>query len=145
VTNNTATTKTVTVDSSTTYSAAGQSVQMSAIAVGSRVDVEGVLSSDNTSLTALQINIQMPEYRGQVTAVNGSTITLQDRNGTLTIEVNSSTKYLNGTTAANLSDVKTGVNLEAEGQVDSSGKMTASLIQLGQPQQGPGGGQGHGR
>ncbi|NWJ47938.1 MAG: hypothetical protein HXX08_18955 [Chloroflexi bacterium] len=145
VTTSTATTKTITVDSSTTYSAAGQSVQLSAIAVGSRVDAEGTLSSDSNSLTALQVNIQMPEYRGQVTAVDGSTITLQDRNGTRTIEINSSTKYLNGTTAATLSDVKVGTNLEAEGQVDSSGKMTASLIQLGQPQQGPGGGHGHGR
>jgi len=145
-TQSTTTTKTIVVDSSTVYLAAGQSSQLSNITVGSRVEAEGALSSDSSSLTALQVTIQMPEYHGQVTAVNGSTITLQDRDGTHTVVVNSNTKYLNGTATSALTDVKVGTNLEAEGTVDSAGSLTASQIQIGQGQgMGKGmGGHGHG-
>jgi hypothetical protein len=139
----TVTTKTIVVDSNTVYSAAGQTAKLSDIVVGSQIEAQGTISSDGNSLTALQVSIRMPDYHGQVTAVSGSTITVQDREGTHTIEVNSSTKYLNGSAEASLSDVTSGVNLRAEGTIDSSGKMIASLIQLGQPQKGAG--HGHGR
>ena len=129
-----ATTRTIVVSDATTYTEAGQSVKLSNIAVGDRIEAAGSLSSDGNSLTALQVSISLPSYRGQVTAVSGSTITIQERGGTQTITVDSNTKYLNGTAAASLSDVKAGVSLEAQGQLDSSGKMTASLIQLGQSQ-----------
>lgn len=128
------TTKTIVVSSSTTYDEAGQSAQLSSIAVGDHIKAQGTLSSDGNSLNALQVSVQLPDYHGQVTSVSGNTITLQDRSGTHQIEVNSSTKYLNGTASAALSDVKTGSNLSAQGSIDSSGKMTATQIQLGQPQ-----------
>jgi Domain of unknown function (DUF5666) len=135
-------TKTVTVSSSTVFTEAGQTVQLSSLAVGERISAAGNLSSDGNTLTALQVKVDLPHYHGQVTAVSGNTITIQDRNTTRTIEVNSNTKYLNGTATATLSDVKTGVRISAEGQVDASGKLTASLIQLGQEQGGGKGGRG---
>jgi len=131
----TATTRTITVSSDTSYLTAGQASQLSNIKVGDQIEAAGTLSSDGNSLTALQVTVRLPDYRGQVTAVNGNTITLQDRGTTRTVEVTSSTKYLNGTTSAALSDVKAGVNIEAQGQLDASGKLTATTIQLGQPQQ----------
>ena len=142
-TNPTTTTKNITVSDSTVYLEGGQTTQLSSLAVGQRINAAGTLSSDGNSLTALQIVVELPRYDGQVTSVNGSTIVLQDRSGTSrTIEVNSSTKYLNGQATASLNDVKAGVTLHVEGTVDSSGKMTASLVQLGQ---GPGQGPGRGR
>jgi hypothetical protein len=136
------TTKTITVSDSTVYLQGGQTIQLSGLAVGQRINVAGTLSSDGNSLAALQIVVELPRYDGQVTSVNGSTIVLQDRSGaSRTIEVNSSTKYMNGQATASLSDVKAGVSLHVEGTVDSSGKMTASLVQLGQgPGNGPKGG-----
>jgi hypothetical protein len=125
-------TKTITVSSSTVFTEAGQTVQLSSLAVGEKIHAAGNLSSDGTTLTALQVKVDLPHYHGQVTAVSGNTITIQDRNTTRTIEVNSNTKYLNGTATASLSDVVSGARISAEGQVDASGKMTASLIQLGQ-------------
>jgi len=133
----TTTTATISVDSSTVYLEAGQTAQLSDLAVGDRINAAGTLSSDGKTLSALQVIVALPHYQGQVTSVSGTTIVIQDRAGTHTLEVNSDTKYLNGQTSATLSDVKTGVNLSAEGKVDSSGKMTASVIQLGQPK-GPG-------
>ncbi|HEX2914536.1 MAG TPA: DUF5666 domain-containing protein [Chloroflexia bacterium] len=147
-TTQTTTTKTITVSGSTVYLEGGQSVQISEIAVGTNISAEGTLSSDGNSLTALQVNIDLPHYQGQVTSVNGNTIVLQDRDGTSrTIEVTGTTKYLNGQATAALSDIKTGANIGVEGKVDASGKMTATQVQLGQagPGQGFGGpGQGFG-
>ncbi len=137
----TPTTATINLSGSTIYLEAGQPSQLSTLAVGQKIDAVGALSSDRSSLSALQVSIMLPHYQGQVTSLNGSTIVVQDRAGSRTIEVNSSTKYLNGQATAALTDVKAGVNLSAEGKVDASGKMTASVIQLGQPQgpKGPGG------
>ena len=126
-------TKTITVSGSTVYLSVGQTIALSGIAVGDRIDAVGTASSDDTSLTALQVTVQLPDYHGQVTSVNGSTIVIKDRDTSLTIEVTSDTKYLNGLAAASLSDVKAGANISATGKVDSSGKMTASQLQIGQP------------
>ncbi len=128
----TATTRTITISDSTTFLQAGQSAKLSNIVVGARIEAAGTLSTDGNSLIALQVNLQLPGYRGQVTAVSGNTITLQDRGTTRTVVVDSNTKFLNGTAAASLSDVKAGVSLEAEGQLDSAGKLMAVVIQLGQ-------------
>jgi hypothetical protein len=150
------TTKTITVDSNTTYTKGGQSSSLSGIAAGDRIEATGALSSDGNSLTALQVNIELPHYQGQVTSVNGSTIVISDRGTSRTIEVTADTKYQNGPDAAALSDVKTGENISAEGSIDSSGKMTATLVQVGHPAvpgvgpggkggPGPGGPGGHGK
>lgn len=129
----TSTTKTVIISNSTTYMQGGQSAQLSNLAVGARINAVGSLSSDANSMSALQIMVELPRYDGQVTSVNGSTIVLQERSGTSrTIEVNSSTSYLNGQATASLSDIKVGANLHVEGQLDASGKMTASVAQMGQ-------------
>ncbi len=134
-TTTTTTTRTITVGSDTKYLAAGQATQLSSIKVGDQIEAAGTFSSDSNNLTALQVTVRLPDFHGQVTAVSGNTITLQDRGTTRTVEVNSSTKYLNGTATAALSDVKAGVNVEAQGTLDASGKLTATTIQLGQPQQ----------
>jgi hypothetical protein len=127
------TTKTITVSDSTTYLTGGQASQLSGIAVGDRIEAVGTASSDGNSLTALQVTVQLPHYQGQVTSVSGSTIVLQDRGTSRTIEVNSSTQYQNGQAAASLSDVKTGLDISVEGKVDASGNMTASVVQIGRP------------
>lgn len=144
------TTKTITVSGSTAYTKGGQSSSLSAIAVGDRIEAAGTLSSDGNSLTALQVNVQLPHYAGKVTSVNGSTIVIDERGTSRTVEVTADTKYQNGSNSAALSDVKTGENISAEGSVDSSGKMTATSVQVGHPAGpvgpdgfgGPGGGRG---
>lgn len=143
----TVTIKTVSVSGSTVYLEGGQTIKLSDLAVGDRINAAGTLSSDGNSLSALEVRVELPHYQGQVVSVNGSTIVLQDQQPgrpgadaatgtatTRTIEVTGSTKYLNGQATASLSDVKAGSRLSVEGQVDANGKMTASVVQLGQPQ-----------
>jgi hypothetical protein len=69
--------------------------------------------------------------------VSGSTIVIDERGTSRTIEVTADTKYQNGPNSASLSDVKTGDFINVEGLVDSSGKMTASVVNVGGPA-GPG-------
>lgn len=129
----TPTTVTITVDSNTVYTESGQTVQLSSLKVGDHIMAQGTRSSDGKSFSALQLEIQLPHFHGQVTSVSGSTITVKDQSGTHTINTNSNTKFLNGTATASLSDIKTGANIEATGTVDSSGTMTATEVQLGRP------------
>lgn len=131
--NTTPKTITITVDSNTTYTESGQAAQLSSIKVGDQIQAQGTRSSDGSSFSALQLEIQLPHYGGQVTSVSGSTITVQDRSGTHTITTNSNTKFLNGTATASLSDVKTGANINATGTVAANGTMTATQVQLGRP------------
>jgi len=129
----TTTTKTITVSDSTAYMTADQSGKLSDIAVGDRIDAQGTASSDGSSFTALSVTVHLPHYHGQVTTVDGSTITLKDGDTTRTILINGDTKYLNGTSSAALSDVKSGEDISAEGKVDTNGQMTAMVIQVGHP------------
>ena len=112
---------------------ADQSGKLSDIAVGDRIDAQGTASSDGSSLTALSVTVHLPHYHGQETTVDGSTITLKDGDTTRTILINGDTKYLNGTSSAALSDVKSGEDISAEGKVDTNGQMTAMVIQVGHP------------
>lgn len=126
-------TKTITVSDSTAYMTGDQGSKLSDIAVGDRVEAQGTASSDGSSFTALQVSIRLPHYHGQVSKIDGSTITLKEGDTTRTVTVNGDTKYLNGTSSASLSDVKSGADISAEGKVDSSGTMTAVTVQVGHP------------
>ena len=105
------------------------SSKLSDIAVGDQIDAQGTASSDGTSFTALAVTAHLPTYHGQVTGIDGSTITIKEGDNTRTITVNGDTKYLNGTSTAALSDVKSGEDISVEGKVDSSGNMTAATVQ----------------
>lgn len=82
--------------------------------------------------------------RGTVTAVNGNTITMTGQNGaTQTVNVSSSTSYLNGAdrTSASLSDVTTGSTILASGQT-SGNTIAATRITINPPAPGSYGGGG---
>ena len=82
--------------------------------------------------------------RGTVSAVNGNTITMTNQSGTtVTVDVSSSTSYLNGAdrTAASLSDVTTGSIILAAGQT-SGNTITATRIIINPPAPGSYGGGG---
>lgn len=74
--------------------------------------------------------------RGTVTTVSGSTITVNDANGTTrTITVSSSTSFISGSdrSAASESDIKTGDTLLASGQTGSDGSVTATRVIINPP------------
>jgi hypothetical protein len=81
--------------------------------------------------------------RGTITAVSSNTITLTDSSGaTRTVNVTSTTTYLNGTdrSSSSLSAVTPGTTILASGQTGSDGTIKATRIIINPPAPGSGGG-----
>jgi hypothetical protein len=140
-------TRTITVDSGTTYTRSGATIALSDLKVGDEIGFRQTLeSSGSWSIDA--ITVILPRAGGQVTKVDGSTITVSQRDGsTATITVNGSTKYsVNGNASAALSDVKVGMFLVAEGTKNGDGSLTATTVRAGNVSttEGRGGRFGHG-
>jgi hypothetical protein len=133
-------TRTIAVDSGTTYSKAGATIALGDLKVGDTIGFRQTRESDG-SYTIDSITVLLPTAGGQVTAISGSTITVTQRDGTTaTIKVNGSTTYTVNGNAAALSDVKVGMEIVAEGTQNSDGSLTAATIHAGN--MGPGDGHG---
>lgn len=125
-------TRTVTVDSGTTYARSGATISLSDLRVGDEIRLRQTLESDGT-YSIDSIDVIPPHLAGTVTAISGSTITLRLADGsTGTVKVGASTTYQVGTdTSASLGDVKVGMVLVAEGTKAADGSLTASAIRAG--------------
>jgi hypothetical protein len=134
-------TRTITVDSGTTYAKAGVAIALADLKVGDQVGFRQTREDDGT-WTIDSIAVIPPHVAGQVTAVTGSTITVSGRDGeTATITVDGSTTYrVNGDDAA-LADVKVGMVLVAEGTENGDGSLQAETVRAGDKGElrGPGG------
>jgi hypothetical protein len=124
-------TRTITVDSGTTYSKSGDTIALGDLKVGDEVAFRQTQETDG-SFTIDSLAIIPPHAGGEVTAVSGSTITVTQRDGTTaTIKVDGTTTYqVNGSDAA-LADVKVGMFLVAEGTKGSDGSITATDVKAG--------------
>lgn len=126
--------RTITVDSGTTYSKSGATISLSDLKVGDQI---GFRQTRETSgiWTIDSVVVILPRAGGAVAKIDGSTITVTQRDGTTaTIKVNGQTRYsVNGTDGAALSDVKVGMQLVAEGTKDSDGSLTATRVKAGTP------------
>ena len=140
-------TRTITVDSGTTYSKAGATIALGDLKVGDQIGFRQTRETDG-SWTIDSVVVILPHAGGEVTKIDGSTITVQQRDGTTaTITVNGQTKYsVNGNDSAALSDVKIGMFLVAEGTKNSDGSLTAAQVRAATPGsfEGPGGHFGRG-
>ncbi|MEA2632524.1 MAG: hypothetical protein QOE66_2743 [Chloroflexota bacterium] len=122
--------KTVTTSSSTSFLLGDAKSSKSDLSVGARVTVEG---TDGSSFAADVVHIA-PDLRiGKVTAVTGSSITIQGRNNTtITIHVDASTTYrVNGAAAGKLSDVTVGMYISAQGLSRADGSLDATTVLAG--------------
>ncbi len=140
-------THTVTVSNATTYDKAGHSASIGDIANGTAIAAQGSVGSDGV-LSAVRVDIQTPRVAGQVTGVNGSTITLSNARGmsgvngtsgmseTTTVVTSDQTTYsvisatagMTPTTTTGTADaVKTGVSIIAQGTLRSDGKTLDAL------------------
>ena len=141
-------TRTITVDSGTTYTESGDTIALSDLAVGDEIRFQQTLEDDGSwSIDA--VAVIPPHAGGEVTAISGSTITLTQRDGsTATVTVNASTTFeVNGTAGATLADVEVGMVLVAEGTENSDGSLTATEVRAADAGslRGPGGPGGPGR
>jgi hypothetical protein len=144
---------TIVLTGSTQYAAPGDmSTTKNAIKVGSFVIAQGTLSADGKTLTASRVmvlpsappaggfgvfDVSGPHAAGQVTAINGNTITIKSSvnragvAGTVTtIVVTSSTRYATGPEmSATKAAVKVGSYVLARGTLSSDGKtLTATQV-----------------
>ena len=134
-------TRTITVDDETEYSKSGDEITLGDLAVGDSIGFRQTLEDDGT-WTIDAIAVILPHLGGEVTAIDGSTITVERRDGTTsTITVNGDTAYQVNGDDATLADVEVGMVLIAEGTESDDGSFTAIEVKAAEPRElfgGPG-------
>jgi len=124
-------TRTVGVTASTTITKAGKTIGVGDLAVGDHIGFAQQHES-NGDYMVTRIVVVLPTVVGQVSAVDGDTITVTQRGGTkATIHVDSSTTYQVNGAAGKLSDVKVGSIVIAEGTQRSDGSLDAANVRTG--------------
>lgn len=135
--------RTIVVDSGTTYSESGDAIVLSELAVGDQVHFKQTLEDDGTfSIDA--IAVIPPHVGGTVTAISGSTITVEQRDGSsATVKVTGETTYRVSGDDSALTDVEVGMFLVAEGTENSDGSLTATAVRAADRASMPGPGGHH--
>ena len=124
-------TRTISVTSTTTITKGGATIAVSDLAVGDQIAFAQDRATDGT-YTVTAIRVILPTTAGQVTAINGNTITVTQPGGTTaTIHVDGDTKYQVNGAAGALSDIKVGSFIVAEGTQRTDGSLDAAAIHAG--------------
>jgi hypothetical protein len=135
--------RTITVDSGTTYQKNGATASLSDLKVGDEIQFKETHEANGT-YTIDAIVVIPPHAGGTVSAISGSTITVTLPDGTsTTIKVGSTTTYdVAGNGSATLADIKTGMVVQATGTRNSDGSLSATTVRAFDPatMQGPGNG-----
>ncbi|MBI2941772.1 MAG: hypothetical protein HYY04_15180 [Chloroflexi bacterium] len=126
-------TETVAIGASTRVTRGRATAALADLAVGDQVSVTGYRNEVGT-LTADLIQIMPRTVSGTVTAIAGSSLTLETRTSTgtatETVAVSSSTRVTRGRTPAIAVDVVVGDRVSATGYRDATGALAADLIQV---------------
>ena len=127
-------TRTITLDSSTTYQKDGATSSLSALKVGDEIRFHETHETNGT-WTIDSITVIPPHTSGPVSAVSGNTITVTQPDGSSAkINVGSSTTYdVAGNASAKLSDIKTGMVVMASGTHNADGSLTATSVRAFDP------------
>ena len=118
----------------------GEALALADIQVGSVIAAKGRVASEKT--LAARVVILIPAEladtaRGKVTAIDGSTITVEDKDGNTTDVITSAdTRFrVKGRADASLGDIEVGMILGAAGQFDADGALIAKQVMAGEPRQ----------
>ena len=141
-------TRTITPDSGTTVQKGGATAALADLKVGDEIQFKETRETNGT-YTIDAITVIPPHAGGTVSAISGSTITVTHPDGSsATIKVGSTTTYdVAGNAGAKLSDLKTGMVVNATGTRNSDGSLTATAVRAFDPAAMPFGGHhgfGHG-
>jgi hypothetical protein len=121
----------IVVTSSTKITRAGKTITVDDLAVGDHVRIAEDRASDGT-YTVTAIIVVLPSVTGQVSAIDGDTITITQPGGTkATVHVGASTTYQVDGNAGKLSDIKVGAFIVAEGTQRSDGSLDAAAVRAG--------------
>jgi len=137
-------TRTIAIAGDTVLQKEDATIALSDLKVGDQVQVRQTRLDDG-SFKVTELHVLLPRAGGTVTAVTGTTITVEGRDGsTTTINVTAGTTYQVGTNEdAALADIKVDMHLMAVGTVNADGSFTASAVRAVDPANLPGRG-GHG-
>jgi Domain of unknown function (DUF5666) len=124
--------RTITVTADTTITRAGTAIKVTDLKVGDQVRFAQTRNDDGT-YTITKIELVLPSVAGQVTAIDGSTITVKRFDGTTqSIHVDSSTTYtVAGVTNPTLSDIKVDAFILAQGTQRADGSLDAEAVHSG--------------
>lgn len=103
---------------------------LSDVSVGRQIHVDGERNSDGTT-TALTVTVapEGEQLGGAVTAVDGTTLTIQTRHGsTATVVTTNATKFFTKTGAATLAEIGVNSKIMAFGTKQSDGSLVARVI-----------------
>ena len=140
-------TRTITITDATELSKDGEEIALSDLEVGDRVRFRQTVADDG-SYTVTALGVVLPSVIGQVTAVDGDSMTLTQPDGTsVTVNVDDATEFtVGGETGQSLSDVEVGMVVAASGEQNDDGSLDASRVRAGTIWQGMGrGAHGPGR
>lgn len=125
-------TRTIAITSDTAITRAGKTIPAGDLKVGDRIGLRQDRQTDG-SYTITAINVVLPSVGGKVTKVDGSTITVEQRDGTTaTIHVDGDTTYrIAGDDSPALSDIKVDDIVTASGTERSDGSLDAEAVAAG--------------
>ena len=122
-------TRTITVTADTALRKGGQEIALGDLEVGDQIRFSQKRNDDGT-YTVTAIQVPTAKTGGEVTAINGNTLTLKRRNGeTQPVTVNGSTLYKSGGAAASKSDVKVGSRVTVQGETSGT-TFTALTVHI---------------
>jgi Domain of unknown function (DUF5666) len=124
-------TRTITVTSATTVTKGGATIAVGDLAVGDQIRFAQDKAADGT-YTVTAIIVVLPTVVGEVTTIDGNTLTVTQPGGTTaTIHVDGDTTYRVNGAAGSLSDVKVGSVIMAEGSQRADGSLDAAQVRTG--------------
>jgi uncharacterized protein DUF5666 len=137
-------TRTITVTDATELSKDGDEIALGDLEVGDKVRFRQSVD-DNGTWTVTAIAVVSPSVVGQVTAVDGDSITLSQRDGSaVTVHVDSATTFtVGGETGKSVSDIEVGMVVVASGDEKDDGSLNATRVRAGTIWDGMGPGRGH--
>jgi hypothetical protein len=125
-------TRTITATGNTVITKGGQTIKVGDLKVGDEIHFKQTRNADG-SYTITAIDVPTPKAGGEVTAVDGNTITVKHKDGTTrVITVTISTVYTVGPNAGSKSDVKVGGDIDALGTI-SGDTFTATAVKVKLP------------
>lgn len=124
-------TRTITVTDATTITKGGARIAVGDLAVGDRIHL-GQQRAVDGSYSVTAIVVVLPTVVGQITAIDGGTLTVTQPGGTTTtIHVDADTTYRVDGSTGSLSDLKVGSFIVAEGTQRADGSLDAAAIRGG--------------
>jgi hypothetical protein len=123
-------TRTITVDSSTTITKAGETIAPTDLAVGDHIALQQTRNDDGT-YTVTAIVVIVPSVTGTVSDLSSSGFKVTTRDGSVwTITTDADTNYHFGTGDGSASDVSNGTTVRVQGESTGENALHATSVQV---------------